>query len=66
MENQDHEFVDAAGITVPPGLAAQRIYGTALTGCGRFARLFVSSFKASGMLLGALRGSFAANTYHCS
>ena len=47
METQDHEFVDAAGKTVPPGLAAQRIYGTALTGCGRFARLFVSSLSHS-------------------
>ena len=33
--------VDAAGNTVPPSLAARRVFGPAVT-CGRFARQFVS------------------------
>lgn len=41
MQTLDHNYVDAAGKTVPPNLAAQRVFGPAVT-CGRFARQFVS------------------------
>ena len=41
LDNQDHDFVDATGKTMPPTLATQRIFGPAVT-CGRFARIFVS------------------------
>jgi hypothetical protein len=39
--NSIHLDLAAAGKTVPPGLATQRLFGPAVT-CGRFTRIFVS------------------------
>lgn len=50
MDNLDHDFVDATGKTVPPGLAAQRIFGPSVN-CGRFARLFVSTVPVTPYLI---------------
>lgn len=41
LSNLDHDWVDAAGNTVPPTLATRRAFGSSVT-CGRFARQWVS------------------------
>lgn len=50
MERWDNDFVDATGKTVPPALAAQRLFGTQVT-CGRFARQFVSPLRCMALTL---------------